>query len=102
MALQALTYLAEREGSGFSWQRRQYDIAAIPTCRCRSSHVGGTFGAGRPRPETAVPELGRGGCGRSVPRALRPMVRGKAVAEMISVRSGVMYLKKGALRVRKG
>ena len=90
MALQALTYLAEREGGGFLRRRQQYNIAAISTCRGRSSLVGGTCGAGRRRAETAVPELVRGGCGRSVSRALGSMVRGKAMAETISVRWGVM------------
>ena len=45
MALQALTLVAEREGGGFLWRRRQYDIAAISPCRGRSSHVGGAIAA---------------------------------------------------------
>ena len=62
----------------------------------------GSISDDRPRPEAAVPELVRRGCGRSVPCALGSMVRGKGMAETISVRSGVMlgdifviiYLKK--------
>lgn len=56
MALQALTWVAEREGGVFLRRRQQYDVVASASCPGRSSRARGNISAGRRRSETAVPE----------------------------------------------